>query len=171
MSFLKTCEPCPWNPMTKKGRGLLCQSLRAGRRLRDRLAKTSGLITWTKHLCLQKASILLLQWSWTLLYAEVILSYCSSVQFICSVMSNSLWPHRLWYARLPCPSPTTGVYSNSSPLSWWCHPTISSSVFPFSSCLPSFQASGSFEMSQFFTSRGPHIGISASASVLPMKHA
>ena len=66
MSFLKTCEPCPWNPMTKKGRGLLCQSLRAGRSLRDQLTKTGGLITWTKHLCLQKASILLLQWMWTL---------------------------------------------------------------------------------------------------------
>ena len=69
---------------------------------------------------------------------------------------------------LPCPSPTPGVYSNPCPLSRWCHPTISSSVIPFSSCLQSFPASGSFPMSQFFTSSGQSIGVSASASVLPM---
>ena len=72
-----------------------------------------------------------------------------SSQFSHSVMSYSLWPHRLQYSRLPCASPTPGVYSNSCPLSWWCHPTISSSVVPFSSCLQSFPASGSFQMSQF----------------------
>ena len=83
-------------------------------------------------------------------------------------MSNSLQPHGLQHARLPCPSPTPGVYSNSSPLSQWCHPTISSSAVPFSSLLQSFPASGSFPMSQFFTSRGQRIGVSASASVLPM---
>ena len=66
-------------------------------------------------------------------------------------MSDSLQPHRLQYARLPCPSPTPRAYSNSCPSSWWCHPTISSSVIPFSSCLQSFPASGSFQMSQFFT--------------------
>ena len=71
-------------------------------------------------------------------------------QFSCSVMSNSLQPHGLQHARLPCPSPTIGVYSNSYPLSWWCLPTISSSVVPFSSHLQSFPASGSFPMSQFF---------------------
>ena len=71
----------------------------------------------------------------------------SSVQFSGSVMSESLWSHGLQHARLPCPSPTPGAYSNSCPLSWWCHPTISSSVIPFSSQLQSFPASGSFPMS------------------------
>ena len=83
-------------------------------------------------------------------------------------MSDSLRPHRLQHARLPCPSPTPGAYSNSCPLSWWCHPTISSSVVPFSSRLQSFPASGSFPMSQLFTSGGQDIGVSASAAVLPM---
>ena len=92
----------------------------------------------------------------------------NSVQFSCSVMSDSLWPHGLQHTRPPCPSPTPGVYWNSYPLSQWCHPTISSSVVPFSSCLQSFPASGSFQMSQFFTSCGQSIGVSASASVLPM---
>ena len=92
----------------------------------------------------------------------------NSVQFSCSVMSNSLWPHGLQHARLLCPSPTPGVYSNSCPLRQWCHPNISSSVIPFSSCLQSFPASGSFPMSQFFASDGQNIGVSASASVLPM---
>ena len=83
-------------------------------------------------------------------------------------MSNSLWPHGLQHARLPCPLPTPGVYSNSCPLSWWCHPTISSSVIPFSSHPQSFPASGSFPMSQLFASSGQSIGISASTSVLPV---
>ena len=91
-----------------------------------------------------------------------------SVQFSPSIMSGSLQPHGLHHARLPCPSPTPGVYSNSCPLSWWCHPTISSSVVPFSSHFQSFPASGSFLMSQFFASGGQSIGISASTSVLPM---
>ena len=77
-------------------------------------------------------------------------SYCISVQFSCSVVSNSLITQGLQHARLPCPSPTPGACSNSCPLSRWCHPTISSSVIPFSSCLQSFPASGSFQMSQFF---------------------
>ena len=80
----------------------------------------------------------------------------------------TLRPHGLQHARPPCPSPTPGVYSNSCPLSWWCHPTISSSVIPFSSHLQSFPASGSFPMSQLFTSGGQSIRVSASASVLPM---
>ena len=80
-------------------------------------------------------------------------------------MSDSLQPHGLHQARLPCPSPTLGVYSNSYPLSWWCHPTISSSVIPFSSCLQSFPASGSFPISQFFTSVGQSVRVSASTSV------
>ena len=92
----------------------------------------------------------------------------SSVQFSCSVVSDSLWPHELQHARLPCPSPTPGVYPNSCPLSWWCHPTISSSVIPFFSCPQSFPASGSFQMSQLFTSGGQSIGFSSSTSVLPM---
>ena len=90
-----------------------------------------------------------------------------SVQFSRSVMSSSLWPHGLQHARPPCPSPTPGVYSNSCPLSRWCHPTISSSVVPFSSRLQSFPVSGSLLMSWFFSSGGQRIGVSASASVLP----
>ena len=92
----------------------------------------------------------------------------SSVQFSCSVMPDSLRPHGLQHARPPCPSPTPEVYSNSCPLSRWCHQTISSSVVPFSACPQSFPASGSFQMSQLFTSGGQTIGVSASASVLPM---
>ena len=88
------------------------------------------------------------------------------VQFSCSVVSDSLWPHEPQHTRPPCPSPTPGVYPNSCPLGWWCHPTISSSVFPFSSCLQSFPASGSFQMSQLFTSGGQSIGVSASTSGL-----
>ena len=90
-----------------------------------------------------------------------------SVQFIRSVMSDSLWPHGLQHSRLPCPSPTPGAYSNSCPSSRWCHPTISSSIIPFS-WLQSFPASGSFPMSQFFTSGAQRIGVSASTSILPM---
>ena len=96
-------------------------------------------------------------------------SYFSSVQFSCLVMSDSLGPHELQHARPPCPSPTPGVDSNSCPLSWWCHPAISSSIIPFSSsCLQSFPASESFPVSQFFTCCGQSIGVWASASVLPM---
>ena len=90
-----------------------------------------------------------------------------SVQFSRSVRSDSLRPHGLQHARLPYPLPTPGAYSNSCPLHWWWHPTISSSVFPFSSHLQSFPTSGSFPMSWFFTSGGQSIGVSASASVLP----
>ena len=90
-----------------------------------------------------------------------------TVQFSCSVVSDSLWPHGLQHARLPCPLPTPGVYSNSCPLSQWCHPAISSSVVS-SSHLQSFPASGSFQMSQFYASDGQSIGVSASASALPM---
>ena len=90
------------------------------------------------------------------------------MQFSHSVVSDSLWPHGLQHARPPCPSPTPGAYPNSHPLSRWCHPTISSSVVPFSSCLQSFPASWSFPMSQLFASGGQSIGVSASTSVLPM---
>ena len=88
------------------------------------------------------------------------------VQFSRSVMSNSLQSHGLKHTRSPCPSPTPRVYSNSCILSQWCHPTISSTVVPFSCCLQSFPASGSFQMSHLFASGGQSIGVSASASVL-----
>ena len=90
--------------------------------------------------------------------------FIRSVQFSCSVVSNSLRPHGLQHARLSCPSPTPGACSNSWPSSWWCHPTISSSLVPFSSCHQSFLASGSFPVSQFFASGGQSIGASVSIS-------
>ena len=91
-----------------------------------------------------------------------------SVQFSCSVMSDFLWPHGLQHPRPLCPSPTPRVHPNPCPLSRWCHPTISSSVVPFSSCPQSFPASESFQMSQLFAPGGQSIGVSASTSVLPM---
>ena len=91
-----------------------------------------------------------------------------SAQFSHSVESDSLRPHELQHARPPCPSPTPRVYPNSCPLSRWCHPTVSSSVIPFSSCLQSFQKSGSFQMSQLLPSGGQNTGVSALISVLPM---
>ena len=101
------------------------------------------------------------------IFGEIIICYLhyfahvniqfSSVQFSCSLMSDSLWPHGLQHTRPPCPSPTPEVYPNSCPLSRWCHPTISSSIVPFSSCPQSFLASGSFQMSQLFTSGGQNI--------------
>ena len=92
----------------------------------------------------------------------------ASVQFSHSVVSYSLRPHGLQHARLPCPSPTPSVYSNSCPSSQWCHPAISFSVIPFSSRLQSFPASGSLQMSQLFASGGQSIGVSASASVFQL---
>ena len=92
----------------------------------------------------------------------------TSVQFSHSVVSKSLWAHEPQLARTPCPSPTNGVHTNSCPLSLWCHPTISSSVIPFSSCPQSFPASMSFHMSQLLTWGGQSIGVSASAPVLPV---
>ena len=92
----------------------------------------------------------------------------SSFQLSRSVMSNSLQPHELQHASPPCPSPTPGVYSNSCPSSHWCHPPISSSLIPFSSCPQSLPASESFPISQLFASGGQSIGVSALASVLPM---
>ena len=92
----------------------------------------------------------------------------SSLRFSCSGVSSSSWLHRLQHARLPCPSPSPRACSNSCPLSQWCHPTISSSVTPFSFCLQSFPRLGSFPMSRLFTSGGQSIGASASASVLPV---
>ena len=94
--------------------------------------------------------------------------YVYILLFSYSVMSDSLWPHGLQHIRSPCPSPSPGACSNSCPLSWWCHPTISSSVVPFSPCLQSFPASRSFPMSHLFSSGGQSIGASVSLSVLPM---
>ena len=97
--------------------------------------------------------------------------YIGSVQFssvASEFVSDSIGPHESQHARPPCPSPTPVVYPNSCPSSWWCHPTISSSVVPFSSFPQSFPASGSFQMSQLFASGGQSVGVSASASVLPM---
>ena len=91
-----------------------------------------------------------------------------SVQFSRSVMSDSLWPHESQHTRPPCPSPTPGVHPNSCPSSQWCHPAISSSVIPFSSCPQSLPASGFFPMSQLFAWGDQNIGVSASASVLPV---
>ena len=105
---------------------------------------------------------------WISSYTVYYLNQFSSVQFSCTVVSNSLWPCGPQHARFPCLSPSTGVYSNSCPLHQWCHPIISSSVIPFSSCLQSFPASGSFQISWSFASGGQSTGVSASASVFPM---
>ena len=99
---------------------------------------------------------------------ELAVKMFSSIQFSRPVMSDSLRPHELQHARPPCPSPTPGVHANSCPSSQWCHPAISSSVIPFSSCPQSLPASGSFPLSQLFTWGGQSIGVSALASVLPM---
>ena len=95
-------------------------------------------------------------------------TYLASVQFSHSVVSDSLWPHESQHTRPPCPSPTPRVYPNPCPSSQWCHPAISSSVVPFSSCPKSFPALGSFPMSQLFAWGGQSIGVSASISVLPV---
>ena len=96
---------------------------------------------------------------------------CRTVQINCSVVSDSLRPHESQHTRPPCPSPTPGAYANSYPSSWWCHPAISSSVVPFSSCPQSLPASGSFPMSQPFAWGGQSFGVSALASVFPMNTA
>ena len=103
-----------------------------------------------------------------LFFVLYIFPHVQSVHFICSVVSDSLRPYGLQHGRLPCPTPTPGACSNSCPWSWWCHPTISTSVVPFSSCLQYFPASGSFAVSQLFPSGGQSIRVSASASVLPV---
>ena len=99
---------------------------------------------------------------------SLVVPWFSSVQSSLSVMSDSLQPHEFQHARPPCPLPTPGVYPNSSASSWWCHPAISSSIVPFSSCPQSLPASKSLPMSQLFTWDGQSIGVSASASVLPI---
>ena len=106
---------------------------------------------------------------WWLLCRNLQTAIISSAQFSCSAVSNSLWPHESQHARPPCPSPTPGVHSDSRPSSWWCHPAISSSVVPFSSCPQSLPASESFPVSQLFTWGGQSTGVSALASFLPKK--
>ena len=102
------------------------------------------------------------------LLQPLILLLCLVLLFSHSVMSNSLWPQGLQHTNFPCPSPSPRACSNSCPLSWWSHSSISSSVSPFSSCPQSYKVSGSFPMSRPFTSGGQSIGASASASVLPL---
>ena len=118
---------------------------------------------------LKPLDICILAWGRVLFFS---LSLCetgiSSVQFSHSVMSNSLLPQELQHSRLPCPTTTPRDHSNPCLSSWWCHPTISSSVIPFSSYTQSFPESGFFQVSQLFTSEGQSIGVSASTSVLPM---
>ena len=123
---------------------------------------------WTMVQCNSKQA--LIHQGYILLALEQPLTYnkFSSVQFSRSVVSDSLQPHESQHASPPCPSPTPGVYPNSCPSSWWCHPAISSSVVSFSSCPQSVPASGSFPTSQLFAWGGQSIGVSASASVLPM---
>ena len=118
------------------------------------------------HICTKKRIYPNCVWRWFSLGVWMMLT--SSVQFSRSVVSDSLRLHGLQHARFLSPPPTPGAYPNSCPSGPWCHPTISSSVVPFSSCLQSFPASGSFQMSQFFASGGQSTGVSASASVLPM---
>ena len=128
--------------------------------------------------CLQSFSVYFgfpsIFWDFCVCLADILLRFLQqkqkggSVQFSRSVVSNSLWPHEPLHARPPCPSSTHRVHPNPCPLSQWCHPTISSSVVPFSSCPQSFPASGSFPVSQLFTSGGQRIGVSASTPILPM---
>ena len=131
--------------------------------------------SWEPHLNLKKY---IFNFNWRIIALQYCVGFCqttvwishrfSSVQFSSSVVSDSLQPHESQRARPPCPSPTPRDYSNSYPLSRWCHPAISSSVVPFSSCPQSLPASGSFPMSQLFASGGQSIGVAASATVLPM---
>ena len=127
----------------------------------------SSLVLLEEGVCCEQCILLVKLYSHLLcfiLYSKAKYSpQFSSVTQLCP----TLWPHESQHARPPCPSPTPGVYSNSCPSSWWCHPVISSSVIPFY-CLQSFPASGSFPMSQLFAWGGQSIGVSASASVLPM---
>ena len=131
----------------------------------------SAIITWNLSgppITRKAQQQCVIRWKWCIKITSKQDQRACAVQFSSSVVSDSLRPHELQHARPPCPSPTPGVHPNPCPLSWWCHPTISSSVVPFSSCPQSFPASGSFQMSQLFASVGQSIGVSASASVLPM---
>ena len=123
------------------------------------------------HVLMFIAALFIIARSYNILkfyYFDYIKVIIHSVQFSCSVMSNSLWPYELQHTRPPCPSPTPRVHPNPCTLSQWYHSTISSSVILFSSCPQYFPVSGSFQMSQLFTLGGQSIGVSASTSVLPM---
>ena len=132
---------------------------------------------WNLYYCLNSFSLIVyckilsifsVLYSTTLMFIHPINIQFSSVQSSHSVVSDSLWSHELQHTRPPCSSPTPGAYPNSCSWSLWCHPIISSSVLPFSSCAQSFPASESFQMSQLFTSGSQSNGVSASTSVLPM---
>ena len=131
------------------------------------IQNTDFIFLSNKYNCLQRIYLWIWFW-WYLKLGNYLLKVKVSVQFSCSVVSNSLRSHESQHARPPCPSPTPRVHSNSCPSSRWHHPTISSSVIPFSSCSQSFPASGSSPMSQLFASDGQSIGVSALTSVLPM---
>ena len=175
-----TIQSCPtlWNPMNYRPPGSSIHRIlqarilewvtipfsRASSQTRDR----TGVPT------LQGDSLLLSHWGINIIHFALLLVkfhsvQFSSLQFSHSVMSDSLWPHELQHARPPCPSPSLGVHANSHPSSQWCHPAISSSVVPFSSCPQSLPASKSFPMSQLFVWGGQSIGVSALASFLPKK--
>ena len=128
----------------------------------------ASLITDFLHLLFSSEAFISLLFLKDIEFLVASLLTLSSVQFSRSVVSDSLQPHEPQHARLPCPSPTPGVYPNPCPLNRWCHPAISSSVVPFSSCPQSLPASGSFPMSQLLASGGQSIGASVSTSVLPM---
>ena len=121
-----------------------------------------ALLSFLNPVCIYGSSWFM--YCWSLAWRILSITF-SSVQFSCSVMSDCLWPQEPQHARPPCPSPTTGVHPNLCPFSRWCHPTISSSVIPFSSCPQSFPASGSFPTSQLFASGGQTAGAPVSASV------
>ena len=152
-----TCRPCPFNGKNT------CYDITQSRVTSPSWEGRGGWMRFLFFSCSGTSQ-------WVFLLPILNSKEISSVQFSHSVMSYSLHPHGLQHTWPPCPSPTSRACSNSGLSSRWCHPTISSSVVPFFSCLQSFPASGSFLMSQFFTSGGQSIGVSASASVLPMNN-
>ena len=150
-------DPCPWGPLVEAAPSVNNQ--RTMETWLKKKKKKPRRSFWTRQGVLQDFR--------SFGFYDMMIQF-SSVHFSRSVVSDSLQPHESQHARPPCPSPTPGVYSNSCPSSRWWHPAISSSVIPFSSCPQSLPASGSFPMSQLFTSGGQSTGVSASASVLPM---
>ena len=161
-------------PAVQEPQGMRVQSLGKEDPLEEGMATDSSSLAWRIPGTVEPGgiqSIGLQSQTWLTMHVHVIYSIrniVSSVQFSCSVVSDFLRPHGLQHVRLRCPSPTPGVYSNLCPSSQSCHSTNSSFVIPFSSCLQSFPASGSFPMSQFFPSGSQSTGPSASASVLPI---
>ena len=158
-----SCKPL-WTPLFKRDPGLLCKICG---NLPSAAARADTVFPkqWGPGSCMQEAHLLaqlphsaLMNLTWLENWGLLKLPF-SSVQFSCSVTSDSLRRHEAQHARPPCPSPTPGVHPNPCPLCRWCHPTISSSVVPFSSCPQSFPASGSFQMSQLSASGGQSIGV------------